>query len=189
MIRPIKLQMKQKPQMSPKEIEYICNLSKKYEHLVEFGSGASTLIWEKKFRQVTSVETRLNWYLKIQKKIEKSETRYLFCPPESRAYSRDAKELWNTRIPSDYGTVDEFDGYFKMAKELVESAQDHTIFFVDGNLREEISKLILHQEKNFLILLHDVLPERAYLNDWVLDADQIEETELIDSLLVIRKKP
>ena len=174
--------------MTIREIDYIRTKAKEYTHLVEFGSGMSTLLWEKSFEKVTSVETRILWFEKIKSKLQNPNTEYLFCPPESCAFDTNGQELWNSRIPSDYGTVEEFSGYIKLAKKIVETANDETIFFVDANTRKEICKIALAEPKQFLVMLHDVTPERDYLNNWIQNDREIEIIDQIDSLLVLKKR-
>lgn len=177
-----------RPQMTNREIEYIRSKSRDYTHLIEFGSGVSTLLWEKSFSKVTSVETRILWYEKIKPQLQNPATEYLFCPPESRAFGTNGQELWNHRVPSDYGTTEEFSGYIKLAKQIIETIDEKGIFFVDGNTRKEICELILGNDKNFLVMLHDVIPERDYLNNWTKNDDGIEIVIQIDSLLVLTKR-
>jgi len=176
------------PQMTKNEIAYIQNLGEHHPHLVEFGSGISTLVWEQYFQKVSSIETRLHWYLKIRKSLKKPTTEYLFCPPESCAFGTNGDELWNKRNPSDYGRMEEFSGYYKLGGKLVSDAEEKAIYFVDGNLRREICEFILNKRNKPLILLHDVIPEREYLNGWTRENSQIEILAQIDSLLVLTKK-
>lgn len=178
---------RRKPQMTKTEIDYVRNLSKESSCIIEFGSGLSTLIWEQHFEQVISVETRRDWYLKISKLLKKEKSLYLFSPPESIAFGERGEELWNTRIPSDYGTVGEFSQYFKTAQRLIGSAPPGTTFFVDGNLRHEISMWIIETRRDVSLLLHDVTPEREYLNAWRLSPRLNLQIKQIDSLAHISK--
>jgi hypothetical protein len=177
-----------RPQMSDIEIDYVVNLAKIYGHIVEFGSGRSTVIWEKHFTKVTSLENRLEWYRKIDAMLNSGKTDYLFCAPESMAFDNYGNELWNSRNPTDYGTLDEFKAYFNLAKKIIDDAQEDTVFFVDGNLRSEISNYILNSRKNPTVLLHDVIPEREYLNDWRFETSKNLNLVQIDSLTVITNK-
>jgi hypothetical protein len=173
--------------MSKNEIDYVRNLSKSSNCIIEFGSGLSTLIWEQNFGHVISVETRRDWYLKISKSLKKTNTTYIFSPPESIAFGENGDELWNTRSPSDYGTVPEFSRYFQTAKRLIESAPPTTTFFVDGNLRKEISMWILENRSDVNVLLHDVIAEREYLNEWRLSPELNLKITQIDSLVHLFK--
>ena len=176
-----------RPQMSDLEIDFVIKLSEQFGHILEFGSGRSTVIWEKHFSKVTSIENRLEWYRRIETLLNSEKTNYLFCPPESTAFDQHGNELWNTRNPTDYGTLGEFKEYFNLAKKCVDQAQEDTIFFVDGNLRKEISEYILNSRKNAMVLLHDVIPEREYLNDWRLETSKNFNLVQIDSLTVINR--
>jgi hypothetical protein len=177
-----------RPQMSDLEIEFVVNLAKSYGHILEFGSGRSTVIWEKHFSKVTSLENRLEWYRKIEALLNSRKTEYLFCAPESIAFDNYGNELWNTRNPTDYGTLDEFKAYFNLAKKIVDDAQEDAVFFVDGNLRKEISEYILNSRINAIVLLHDVIPEREYLNNWRFETSKNLNLVQIESLAVITNK-
>jgi hypothetical protein len=173
--------------MTKNEISYIRDLSKNSSCIIEFGSGFSTLIWEKHFERVISVETRRDWYLKISKMLKSKNSIYIFSPPENIAFGENGNELWNTRTPTDYGTTSEFLRYFETAKRLIETAPSSAIVFVDGNLRQEISMWTLENRSDLKLLLHDVIPQREYLNSWRLLPELNLKIIQIDSLAHLSK--
>lgn len=175
--------------MSHREIRYIQNLSWDIEDLVEFGSGYSTGYWVKTFKHVTSIETRIEWFKKMETLLNKEKNLDLiFCPPESCAFGFKGEELWNTRNPSDYGTVAEFRKYLSLASEIIESRLKPNVIFIDANVRPEIIEIAINAKLTHEILVHDVIPERAYLNHWI---EQLKEKfviiDSIDGLVHIRR--
>ncbi len=180
---------KKKPQMSEREIEYVQNLAIKLEQIIEFGSGLSTLKWSETFVNVISVETRFEWFRKIKTLTEKKHknVKLIFSPPESCAYNADGDELWNTRIPTDYGLESEFVGYLRTAKDLIDSQTTPCVIFIDANMRTEILEIAMDSTINHEILIHDVIPERSYLNLWRNKYAENIVSE-IDSLVHVRLK-
>jgi hypothetical protein len=93
----------------------------------------------------------------------------IFSPPESCAFSTDGRELWNYRNPSDYGRKNEFSQYLVIAENLIASLREPSVIFVDANMRTEILEIALKSELKHHVLVHDVIPERSYLNSWEED--------------------
>jgi hypothetical protein len=109
---------------------------------------------------------------------QNTKCQLIFCPPESIAFSHEGEEVWNARVSSDYGLLNEFSLYFETAKKLLAS-EGKRVVFIDGHLRRDLSQLAL--EYGHLVLLHDVVPERDYLNDWIFDFPY-SANQLCDSL-------
>jgi len=75
-------------------LDYIESHDVKEFNLIEFGSGNSTLFFEKIFNEIISFETNLEWFKKVQSKIKK--TKYNFIENndlESGKYVIDKKIL------------------------------------------------------------------------------------------------
>jgi 16S rRNA A1518/A1519 N6-dimethyltransferase RsmA/KsgA/DIM1 with predicted DNA glycosylase/AP lyase activity len=82
--------------MTRKEIKFVSDLSKEYDQIIEIGSGMSTLIWAKTFKSVIAIESRLEWYRKIDKILNQrsvANVNLLFAPPESCAFNNKGGEL------------------------------------------------------------------------------------------------
>jgi len=177
-----------KPQMTVQEIYYVKQLSKNHGHIIEFGSGLSTIEWAKSFDKVTSIETRIEWFKKIRGLALKNynNIQVIFAPPESCAYGDNGEELWNFRDPSDCGLKNEFQGCLVKAKNIIENQTEPCVIFIDANVRTEILMLALDSELKHNILIHDVIPERDYLNPWINELNK-NIVHRIDSLIhVIR---
>jgi hypothetical protein len=110
----------------------------------------------------------------------------IFSPPESSAYSENGEELWNIRVPSDYGLEHEFAGYLETAKRVLENQISPCVIFIDGNMRTEIFEIAFNLELNHEILVHDVVPERNYLNLWTKKYSQSTLSQ-VDSLVHVRR--
>lgn len=182
------LNFRKMPQMTKNEIKFILDQSKNFKTILEFGSGRSTLIWANHFQNVISVETRLNWFSKISKIINAKKlnnVRMVFSPPESCAFSENGSENWNMRVPSDYGKQEEFSQYLKTAKTLIRELPEPSLIFIDANMRSEILDIALGAEIQHYVLVHDVVPERRYLNQWENDP-AYNILENVDSLRAVR---
>jgi hypothetical protein len=173
--------------MSSDEINYVVSQSNKFRTLLEFGSGRSTLLWAKNYENVISVECRLNWYWDVRNWLARKNlknVRMIFSPAESCAFSRDGIELWNNRTPSDYGSKQEFIQYLRVAEEEIEALSEPSIIFIDANMRSEILDIALRNKIKHQVLIHDVTPDREYLNLWV-HSKAYKITLSVDSLRVV----
>jgi hypothetical protein len=175
-----------KPQMSFREVLFICSLSDSHEGIIEFGSGQSTRIWARFFRNVLTVESRLEWFREIRSRLSRRSVTSVFAPPESSAFGTQGEELWNTRVPSDYGMVAEFSRHLKLATSIIADASPNSVFFVDGQLREQLGKAILAKSNFGILAVHDVTPDRNYLNAWLNDKDLGFPVQYVGSLAIIR---
>ena len=127
--------------MTSKEIKFVSNLSKEYNQIIEIGCGMSTFIWAKTFKSVIAIEGRLQWYRKIDRILKKrslANVNLLFAPPESCAFGKKGEELWNCRIPTDYGTIKEFELYFNTVRNVLDELNCPAVIFIDGHIREDI---------------------------------------------------
>jgi hypothetical protein len=174
--------------MTKHEIVYVKNLASERTHIIEFGSGLSTLEWAGSFANVTSVETRSEWFHKIRSITERKyrNVELIFSPPESCAYGEKGEELWNSRTPSDYGLSSEFLGYIETSKSLINRYLHPCVIFIDANVRTEILEIALNSGIRHEILVHDVIPEREYLNTWITKHKEIIVGR-IDSLVHLRQ--
>jgi hypothetical protein len=173
--------------MTCAEIRYVASQSEKFETILEFGAGRSTLIWAKHFRYVISVECRLGWYLDVQTWLARKKfknVKMVFSPPESCAFGTDGSEVWNCRNPSDYGQKNEFAQYIRIAEELITSLPRPSVIFVDANMRSEILEIALRSGIKHHVLVHDVIPERRYLNTWEED-EQYKVLMSLDTLRLV----
>jgi len=175
-------------QMSKRERMYVANSIRGKSNFLEIGSGYSTLWFSQFVCHIISVESRKEWFDKINEllKYHKISTVQLFhFPPEEFAYNDDGSEKWsnrNTSEGSDYGTAEEFSGYLRDIEELV-STNRFDVILVDGNVREEIIRM-LHQKKYAgILLLHDVEPQRDYLNKKILTMDGVKIVKKVDTLV------
>lgn len=106
-------------------------------------------------------------------------------PPEPCAYDENGQERWNNRdtvYGSDYGTKEEFFGYLHGIELLL----DNTVFdvvLVDGNIRFLVIRLLRDRNFKGIILLHDVIPERDYLNRKILTMEGLKIIRQVDSLV------
>jgi hypothetical protein len=178
-----------KPQMTRKEIKFIVNLGKEYEQIVEIGSGMSTLIWAKAFKSVIAIESRIQWYRKINKVLIKKSVKnvnLLFAAPESCAFSKKGEELWNSRVPTDYGTVKEFELYFDTTQTVLDQLSTPAVILIDGHIREQIAMYCKVLSLDHALLLHDFSNDRTYLNEWVSTDCKI--MTVVDSLVQFKAK-
>lgn len=174
--------------MTDLEIKYVESLASNFNKIIEFGSGLSTLKWSKTFVSVISIETRLEWFNKIKELAEAKHknVKMIFSPPESSAFSENGEELWNIRVPSDYGLEHEFAGYLETAKRVLQNQISPCVIFIDANMRTEIFEIAFNSDIIHEILVHDVIPERNYLNLWRKKYSQSIVTQ-IDSLVHVRR--
>jgi hypothetical protein len=179
---------KKKPQMTELEIKYVESLALNFDTIVEFGSGLSTLKWSKTFASVISIETRFEWFNKIKTltEVKSRNVKMIFSPPESSAYSENGEELWNTRVPTDYGLESEFAGYLETAKKVIENQVSPCVIFIDANMRTQILEIAFNSDISHEILVHDVIPERSYLNLWMNKYSESVVTQ-VDSLVHVKR--
>jgi hypothetical protein len=112
--------------------------------------------------------------------------RMVFSPPDSSAYNEEGEEQWVIRVPSDYGLEHEFAGYLRTAQRIIESQTVPCVIFIDANMRSEILEIAINSEISHEILVHDVIPERDYLNLWKIKyAENI--VNQIDSLVHVKQ--
>jgi len=84
--------------------------------------------------------------------------------PEPCAFDSNGSETWsNQTLRSDYGTLNEFLTYYIFIINLVQN-NNYNIILVVGNIRVEIVKFLVYYGYSGKILVHDVIPERHYLN-------------------------
>jgi|688.fasta_scaffold2643397_1 hypothetical protein len=120
----------------------------------------------------------------MQKK-QMDHVKLIFSPPEARAYGRGAEELWNNRLPTDYGTIEEFETYFHTISELLSQLTCPSVIFIDGHIREHIGMFSLNLDLDHALLLHDFSDDRDYLNKWVSDNCII--LNVVDHLIHLKK--
>ena len=129
------------------------------------------------------------WFNKIKTLTESkhNNVKMIFSPPESSAYSENGEELWNIRVPSDYGLESEFATYLETAKRVIENQISPCVIFIDANMRTEILEIAFNSSINHEVLIHDVIPERSYLNLW---KDKYSQSIIIqiDSLVHVKRK-
>jgi hypothetical protein len=175
-------------QMSKQERMYVANCIRGKNNLLEIGSGYSTLWFSQFVCHIVSVESRKEWFDKITDLLNynKISTVQLYhFPPETSAYDEQGLEKWNNRNTSegsDYGTAEEFSGYLHGIEELV-SNNKFDIILVDGNVREEIIRMLQQKKYAGKILLHDVKPERDYLNKQILTMEKVIIINKVDTLV------
>ena len=175
------------PLMSHREMQYIRSLSVGKSHILEFGAGNSTLFWSKTYSKVTSVEHHLGWFNKIKTRIARkaTNTQLLFASPESVAFSENGVLLAQLRNPTDYGNKAEFLGYLQTSERLIMKQKTPCVILIDGPVRHQLLLLALQSNINHEILMHDVVPERAYLNPWLPELNE-HVVNIIDSLVHLR---
>lgn len=109
-------------------------------HLIEFGSGNSTLYFEKKFKSVTSFETNSEWYKKIKNLI--TTTKYIHIK---------SKELENGDFSLDIDNenksiviIDAACNRYKITKQLLEKTKPAFIVLDSSEWYRNTSELILN---------------------------------------------
>lgn len=173
--------------MTRKEIKFVSNLSKEYDQIIEIGSGVSTIIWAKTFKSVIAIESRLQWYRKIDNILNQrsiANVNLLFAPPESCAFSKKGQELWNCRLPTDYGTIKEFELYFNTVQKVLDELTKPAVIFIDGHVREDIGIYCKELALDHALLLHDYSDDRDYLNEWV--SNEFKILTVVDSLVLFK---
>ena len=174
------------PQMTELEVRVVVDFAAQFPTLLELGSGASTVQFSKKFADVVSLESRYSWFHTVKMWLDREgidNVSLVFAAPESVAFDRDGGEVWNERYPSDYGKLGEFQKYYEIGCELID-ANPGALIFVDGHLREELARYALDRNLDQKVLVHDVIPERDYLNSWMFEPP-FEANSLVDSLYAV----
>ena len=146
------------------------------------------MLWSRHFSHVISVESRFSWFHTVQQWLVSegaTNVQLVFAPPESSAFDTLGREIWNSRVPSDYGNLTEFTEYFRLGCELID-AHPGSLVFVDGHLRKEVAQFALAKNPDKPVLLHDVTPEREYLNSWIWSAPYVAK-QLADSLYAVSR--
>jgi hypothetical protein len=178
-------------QMLPAEIEYLEKLlTLKNKLYLEIGSGYSTLYFRGFVKKMISVETRKDWFDVIDRELRcvNADNVELVCvPPEKCAFDETGREKCVSRVTpsgniSDYGEKPEYSTYLARIAELLDS-HNFDVILVDGQVRKEVIEIII--EKGFAgeLLLHDVTPEREYLNQNILSMDGLRMVAVIESLV------
>lgn len=172
-------------QMTPREREFVADIIRDKSFL-ELGSGYSTLWFSRFAARIVSVETREKWFLRIQGLINRNKltnVELILLPPEPCAYDDRGNEKWKNRNGlSDYGRVEEFTGYLQGIQSLLKRT-NFDVVLVDGNIRHSVVELLCKECRSARILLHDVLPERDYLNNPILGMVEVRIVNQIDTLV------
>jgi predicted SAM-dependent methyltransferase len=187
-----------KMQMSVKERKFLADVLKNANSYLEIGSGFST-IWSSQFvPKIVSVEARKKWYWNVKnlmQKLEINNVEYHLLEPEDCAYYEDGIEKWVKRDSpegSDYGKTEEFTGQLKGIDELL-NRHSFDVVLVDGQVRKQTIELLIAHKFEGRVLLHDVTPERDYMNRpiWALDEVKIvnQAESLAEIKLVFDKSP
>ncbi len=180
-----------KMQMLPEEIQYIEKvLSINNRKYLEIGSGYSTLYFRNYVDEMVSVESRFDWFEIINKELKScnSNNVKLICvPPEKCAYDYTGKEKCLSRITSsgnisDYGEKHEYVSYLNKISDLIDEHNFETIL-VDGQVRKEIVQMLIEKKFKGSILLHDVIPEREYLNKCIKELKGLNLVGSIGSIV------
>ena len=180
-----------KMQMCTEEQQLLYAVLKGKKRYLEIGSGFST-IWSSRFvREVVSVEARKPWYEKLKEYLQKygiNNVQLNLFPPEPCAYYEDGKEKWNNRHTpegSDYGTAEEFEGYLKRIEQLLDR-YDFDVVLVDGHVRQQVVEMLVKKNFKGAVLLHDVMPERDYMNRSILELEGVEVVKQAKTLAELR---
>jgi hypothetical protein len=181
-------------QMSSKERKYVEHVIMR-KHFLELGSGYSTLWFSQFATKIVSVETRKEWFIKIKYLLDQHSVQNVkihLLEPESCAYDHLGREKWNERgnsMGSDYGTAEEFSGYLHGIGDLL-CGNNFDVVLVDGNVRGLVIEYMRNRNYRGRVLLHDVMPEREYLNKPILTMEGITVVAKVDTLaeLVVHSK-
>jgi hypothetical protein len=180
-----------KMQMSVKERKFLADVLKGANSYLEIGSGFST-IWSSQFvPKIVSVEARKKWYWNIKnlmQKLEINNVEYHLLEPESCAYYEDGIEKWVKRDSpegSDYGKTEEFTGQLKGVDELLNS-HSFDVVLVDGQVRKQTIELLIAHKFKGRVLLHDVTPERDYMNREIWALDEVKIVNQAESLAELK---
>lgn len=180
-------------QMSPMERKYIEKVVMCKDFL-ELGSGYSTLWFSQYAFRIVSVETRREWFQTIRNLLDRhriTNVELHLLEPESCAYYANGREKWNNRETpdgSDYGTSEEFTGYLRGVENLLDT-NGFDVVLVDGNIRDKIIECMRDRNYSTRVLLHDVMPEREYLNNRILTMDGIRIVNKVDTLVELTMHP
>jgi len=163
----------EKMQMLPEERQFLKEVLQNRKSFLEIGTGYSTLWCSQFVQQVASVEARRPWFEEIESYLKKygiDNVDLHLLPPEPCAYYDDGREKWNNRDiaeGSDYGLTEEFTGYLEGIEQLIDN-NHFDVVLVDGHVRKQIIEMLSRKRFKGIILLHDVMPERDYLNRPIL---------------------
>jgi hypothetical protein len=178
-------------QMTQKERDFLSGILKTANCYLETGSGFST-IWASQFvPKIVSVEARSQWYQKINDLMQKAEISnvdYYLFEPESCAYYSDGTEKWVKRDApegSDYGKTEEFSGHLKCIDGLL-NKYNFDVVLVDGPVRKQVIELLIAHKFKGRVLLHDVVPERDYLNLEIFALNEVKLVKQTESLAEIK---
>jgi hypothetical protein len=179
-------------QMSADEAAYLSSLITAKSYL-EIGMGYSTLYFSCKAKTMVSVESRRPWYSAIRQLLHFhgiTNVTARFLPPEKCAFDSQGNEVWVTRIHasgaiSDYGQQTEFESYLTGVSSIL-AQQIFDVILVDGQVRQEVVAMLIKQGFRGEILLHDVTPDRDYLNIPILSLHGIKKITQVDSLVHLR---
>lgn len=180
-----------KMQMAEDERDFLREKLKEHRRFLEIGSGFSTLYFSQFADHLISVEARQQWYEQIKMELLRLNSPHVsihLFPPEASAFDAAGQELWNNRATSegsDYGTVVEFVGYLRGIEALLES-ESFDMVLVDGHVRQQIVELLLKLKFRGVILLHDVVPERDYLNRPILNLPGVDVVQQVGSMMELR---
>lgn len=120
-------------------IDYLENHNFSDFHLIEFGSGNSTLYFEKMFKSVTSFETNVDWYKKI-KKLIKTTTTYTHIETE-KLENGDFSVSMDVS-GENIAIIDAGCNRYKIAKHLLEKCKPAFIVLDNSEWYKNTSELI-----------------------------------------------
>lgn len=183
---------KQLMQMSLNEQEFLQNILNGKKLYLEIGSGYSTIYFSQFVDKMISVESRKNWFnntMHMVQNLNIDNVTLILYEPEECAYDRDGNEKWTCRKndlhKTDYGRPHEFTTYLQGIRNLcVTNLFD--VVLVDGNVRSEVIQILIDINYQGIILLHDVLKEREYLNETILKNRNLLIINKCDSLVQIK---
>ena len=175
-------------QMTKQEKDFLKNKLLKFKKYLEIGSGYST-IWASQFiEKIDSVECREKWYNTILDYIKNENINNVdlyLKQPEKIAYDNGI-EKWTDQVKrSDYGFLIEFKSYYNFICDLI-NKNNYDIILVDGNIRADIVKFLSDTDYKGTILVHDILPERFYLNYEIINYPGVEIVNKIDSMIEMK---
>jgi hypothetical protein len=176
---------KENMQMTSSEKEFLKSLLQASKSYLEIGSGYST-IWSSQFvENLHSVECRSVWYNKIKQYLDNeniTNASIFLQTPEPCAFDSDGSETWSNQTSrGDYGTLNEFKSYYSFIINLVRN-NNYDIILVDGNIRVEIVFFLVSYGYSGKILVHDVVPERHYLNSKLFTMVNLKTIKSVDGL-------
>lgn len=62
--------LKDKPNMSEEVLDFLKSVIKKSDHILEFGSGGSTIWFAQNARKIISFEDNIDWYRAVKKRLK-----------------------------------------------------------------------------------------------------------------------